>query len=47
MGNCITNVVNEHTEEKGSQERSLRDIRKNVKRRGKNTRNMSPRFVVR
>jgi hypothetical protein len=46
VGNCIAYVVSKHIEEKGSQDRSLRNTGENFKRRGKNTRNTGWRFPV-
>jgi hypothetical protein len=39
-------VVNEHIEEQGSQDRSLRNTGENFKRRGKNTRNTDLKFPI-
>jgi hypothetical protein len=46
MGNCIAHVINKHIEEKGSQDRSLRNTGDNFKRLGKNIRNTDLRFPV-
>jgi hypothetical protein len=42
----MANVVNEHIEEQGPQDRSLRNTGENFKRPEKNTRNTDPRFPV-
>jgi hypothetical protein len=46
VGNCIVYVINEHTKEKGSQDRSLQNARQNIKRRRENTGDMDLRFTV-
>jgi hypothetical protein len=47
MGNCVTYVINKHTEKQRSQNRSLRDTRENFERRGENTCNTDLRLPAR
>jgi hypothetical protein len=46
VGNCITYVVNKHSEEERAQDRSLRDTGEKFKWRGKNTRKADLKFLV-
>jgi hypothetical protein len=46
VGSCVAYVVNEHTKEKGSEDRSLRSGREDIKRRGQNTGDEDLRFAV-
>jgi hypothetical protein len=46
VGNCIAYEDNKYVEEKGSQDRSMRNTGENFKRRGKSTRNTDLRFPV-